>query len=254
MKKTIDKLIIEYNQSKTMKAFGLTQKPVVGNVPNEMQELTIPIPIKNENDVVVKIISSTLHVDDIALAQGTALGRFYGPKEVSKEKPYVMGSNFSGVIIDKGEQVTEFKIGDEVIGIPSTTGEHGSWATYRCLDKKHIRLKPEELSHKEAVAMIIAGCVAYGMILYSKVKKGDQCLVLGASGGIGSVVVQMLKAKGAVVTGLCSTRNIDAVRSNGSDFIIDYQKEKFSDKLVAEKKKWTLYSTLLAGGSWSMNQ
>ncbi|MES0488961.1 MAG: alcohol dehydrogenase catalytic domain-containing protein [Leptospirales bacterium] len=169
-------------------------------------------------------MASTLHVDDIALAQGTALGRFYGPKQVSKENAYVMGSNFSGVIIAKGEKVTEFKIGDEVIGIPGTTDEHGSWATYRCLDKKHIRLKPTELSHQEVVAMIIAGCVAYGMILYSEIKKGDQCLVLGASGGIGSVVVQMLKAKGAIVTSLCSTRNVAAVKSNGADFIIDYQK------------------------------
>ncbi|MES0488958.1 MAG: hypothetical protein ABUK01_03135 [Leptospirales bacterium] len=65
-----------------------------------------------------------------------------------------MGSNFSGVIIAKGE--------------------HGSWATYRCLDKKHIRLKPTELSHQEVVAMIIAGCVAYGMLLYSNVKS-ERC-------------------------------------------------------------------------------
>ena len=241
MKKTIDMLTAEYKKSRTMKAFGLTQKPIVGNVPNEMQELKIPIPSVNESEVLVKILASTLHVDDIALAQGTALGRFLGPKEISKEFPYVMGSSFSGVVIAKGTQVIQFNIGDEVIGIPNKAGEHDSWATYRCVDKKDIRSKPKELSHQEVAAMVLSGCVAYGMLLYTNVQKGNSCLVLGASGGIGSVIVQMLKAKGAVVTALCSTRNIDAVKSNGADFVIDYQKEHFSEILTAQNKKMDFF-------------
>ena len=121
-----------------MKAMGLIQKSKVGNIPNEIKELIVPIPQINSTEVLIRIISSTIHVDDIAIAQGTAIGRFLGPKEVSKEKPYIMGSNFSGVIEAIGNQVSQFKIGDEVIGIPNKAGEHGSWATYRCLDQKNI--------------------------------------------------------------------------------------------------------------------
>ena len=102
--------------TQTMKAMGLLQKPKVGNIPNEIKELTVSIPKINSTEVLVKIVSSTIHVDDIAQAQGTAVGKFLGPKEVSKEKPYIMGTNFSGVIEAIGNQVSQFNIGDEVIG------------------------------------------------------------------------------------------------------------------------------------------
>ena len=231
----------------TMKAFGLIEKPEIGNIPNEIQELNLPIPQIKENEVLVQIMASALHIDDIAVAQGTAVGRFLGPKVVSNEAPFIMGSTFSGVITAIGNKVKQFKIGDEVIGIPSKTGESGSWATYRSIKQMNIRLKPIELSHKEAVSLIIAGCVAYGMILFSKVKKDDQCLVIGASGGIGSMVTQMLKAKGAIVTGLCSTRNIEMVKENGADFIIDYTKENFSEILNYQGKKMDLVFDSVGG-------
>ena len=231
----------------TMKAMGLIQKPKIGNIPSEIQELTVSKPKINSTEILVKIISSTLHVDDIAIAQGTAVGRFLGPKEVSKEKPYIMGTNFSGIIEAIGNQVSQFNIGDEVIGIPNKTGEHGSWATYRSVDQKNVRIKPKALSHQEAVSMIIAGCVAYGMLLFSKVKKGDHCLVLGASGGIGSVITQMLKSKGAIVTGLCSTRNVEKVKANGADYVIDYTKDKFVEKLTSKNKKMDLIFDSVGG-------
>jgi NADPH:quinone reductase-like Zn-dependent oxidoreductase len=95
--------------------------------------------------------------------------------------------------------------------------------------------------------MIIAGCVAYGMLLFSKVKKGDHCLVLGASGGIGSAITQMLKSKGAIVTGLCSTRNIEMVRANGADYVIDYSKDKFVEKLASQNDKIDLVFDTVGG-------
>ncbi|WP_170146729.1 NAD(P)-dependent alcohol dehydrogenase [Maribacter vaceletii] len=230
-----------------MKAMGLLQKPKIANIPNEIKELTVSIPKINSTEVLVKIITSTIHVDDIAVAQGTAIGRFYGPKEVSEKKPYIMGTNFSGVIEAIGKQVSQFKIGDEVIGIPNVAGEHGSWATYRCLDERNIRIKPKALSHQEAVSMIVAGCVAYGMLVSSKVKKGDHCLVLGSSGGIGSVITQMLKSKGAIVIGLCSTRNIEMVKANGVDYVIDYTKDNFVKKLTSQNKKINLVFDSVGG-------
>lgn len=232
---------------KKVQAIGLINKPKIGNVPQEICKIELtPSPLK-PTEVQVKVVTSTIHIDDIAIAQGTALGRFLGPKEVSAEKPYIMGSNFSGIIETTGSEVKKFKIGDEVIGIPSKTGNSGCWATYKNIDQKHLRLKPQELSHEEAVSLILAGCVAYGMLFYSKVKPGDKCLVIGASGGIGSVVVQMLKAKGAEVTGLCSTRNIASVLENGADDVIDYVKENFSEALKRKGKKMDLIFDSVGG-------
>lgn len=130
----------------TMKAFALWGKPSIGYVPDEIKEISIPIPVLGKDEILIKIIASTMHIDDIALAQGTALGRFLGPKHVSPDNPYVMGSSFSGIITDKGINVTEHEVGDEVIGIPKATGKHGAWAEYRAVHKKYIRPKPKEIS------------------------------------------------------------------------------------------------------------
>ena len=78
-----------------------------------------------------------MHIGEIYMAQGTALGRFYGPKRVSKSEPYILGSTVSGTIVGLGEGVDRFSISDEVIVIPNETGEHGSWATYRCVTQKN---------------------------------------------------------------------------------------------------------------------
>ena len=232
---------------KKIRAIGLLQKPTVGNVPQEICEIELTVPALKSTEVCVKISTSTIHVDDVALAQGTALGRFLGPKKVTSDTPYILGSNFSGVIESVGSNVEKFKVGDEVIGIPSKIGDSGCWATHKNLDQKHIRFKPEEFSHEEVVSIILAGCVAYGMILYSKVKPGDKCLVIGASGGIGSVVTQMLKAKGAEIIAVCSTRNILDVLENGADSVIDYTKENFGEALDSRGKKVDLVFDSVGG-------
>lgn len=223
------------NMKDRMTAFGLLKNPKIGNVSEELKELNIAVPEINGNQVLVKIIASIIHVDDIALAQGTALGRFLGPKKINEETPYIMGSSYSGVVVGIGEGISKFKLGDEVIGIPHEKGEHGSWAEYRCVDEAYTRLKPAKLTHQEAVSALLAGCVAYGMTTYANFKEGSKCLVLGASGGIGSIVVQILKAKGAYVIALCSTRNIEVVKSLNADYIIDYTKDSFGEKLLSEK-------------------
>ena len=223
-----------------MKAIALTRKPTIGNVANEIKELEIPVPQIKDNEILVEIKTSAMQIDDISHAQGTTLGRFFGPKIVSENKPFIMGTEFSGIIAEIWKNVSKWKIGDEVINITANTPEHGSWANFRCVNQNKVRLKPQELSHREAVSMIIPGCVAYGMAMYSKVKKGDMCLILWASWGIWGILTQILKAKWVIVTGLCSTHNIEKVKANGADFVIDYTKENFSEKLITQNIKMDL--------------
>lgn len=218
-----------YRDAKTMPAVAMTTAPDVGKVADALCMIDVPVPRPAKDEVAIKLVASAMHVDEIFAAQGTALGRFFGPKEVSEAKPYVMGSSVSGEVVAVGAFVSDIKVGDAVITIPNEMGETRSWATYRCVKRAYVMPKPVELEHVQAAALTMASCVAWGAIGYGRVQRGERCLVVGASGAIGIIMVQMLKSMGAHVTGVCSGRNADLVRSFGADAVIDYTSESFGD-------------------------
>ena len=116
-----------------MRAIGMTDYPEIGKVVDRLKMLDVAVPRPGTREVAVKPSASSMHIDEIYAAQGTALGRFYGPKALSESEPYILGSSVSGTIVALGEEVEGFKIGDDVIAIPSEHLETGSWATYRCI-------------------------------------------------------------------------------------------------------------------------
>ena len=137
----------------------------------------------------------------------------------------------SGVVEGKGKKVTNFKIGDEVFGT-TTMLSIGSYAEYVCLPQqwKHgvIALKPTNLNFKEAAALPIGGMTALFLLEKAKISKGKNVLVYGASGSVGSFAVQIAKSFGSSVTAVCSTSNIDMVKSLGADEVVDYTKEEYT--------------------------
>ncbi|WP_170410413.1 NAD(P)-dependent alcohol dehydrogenase [Ruegeria atlantica] len=219
-----------YCAADSMSAIALTDLHEPGNVAEAMQLVTVPVPRPSRHHVAIQLVASSLHVDEIYAAQGTALGRFFGPKRASANSPYIMGTSVSGIIVATGQDATRFNVGDEVVVIPNALGESGSWATYRCVSQDYVMLKPRPLSHVEAAATMLSGCVAWGAINSARVEKGDHCLVVGASGAVGSMMVQFLKSKGAIVTGVCSGANADLVRALGADHTIDYTVADFGSQ------------------------
>lgn len=139
-----------------------------------------------------------------------------------------LGADVAGVVEAVGKNVTSVKKGDEVFGM--TSGFIGGWAEYALLDEKTLYQKPIPLTFEEASAMPTGCITALGAVRAAKIKKGQEILVYGASGGVGHYVVQIAKAFGATVTGVCSTRNLEVVRSVGADYVIDYKKEDFTQK------------------------
>ncbi len=128
------------------------------------------------------------------------------------------GRSFSGTVDAVGENVTGFEPGDEVYG----TGE-GSFAEYACAEVGRLATKPSNLSFEQAAAVPISGMTALqGLRDRAKVKPGEQVLIIGASGGVGTFAVQIAKAFGAEVTGVCSTAKMDLVRPLGADHVVDY--------------------------------
>ena len=141
-------------------------------------------------------------------------------------KARVRGWDVAGTVEAVGPNVTRFQPGDEVMG----TCEAGSFAELAVTPQDKLVPKPARLTFEQAAAMPVSGCTAYQAVHdVAKVQPGQQVLVIGASGGVGNLAVQIAKALGAEVTGVCSTSKADVVRSIGADDVIDYTREDFTD-------------------------
>jgi NADPH:quinone reductase-like Zn-dependent oxidoreductase len=140
-------------------------------------------------------------------------------------KRNALGVDFSGVVEEVGPEVTAFKPGDEVYGMCD-----GAFAEYLCAPESEIAPKPKSLGFDLAAAVPLAGLTALqGLRDGGQVRPGQRVLIIGASGGVGTFAVQIAKHLGAHVTGVCSTRNLDLVRSLGADEVIDYTQQDFAD-------------------------
>lgn len=137
-----------------------------------------------------------------------------------------LGIEFSGIVEDVGSNVKTFKKGDEVFGLAK--GYTGSWAEYVVAKDEELFLKPSSLSFEEASALVIGGITTLGAMNKAKIQKGQRVLVQGASGSVGHIAVQLAKAFGGNVTGVCSTRNIELVKKFGADHVVDYKKENIA--------------------------
>jgi NADPH:quinone reductase-like Zn-dependent oxidoreductase len=136
-----------------------------------------------------------------------------------------LGVDFSGTVEAVGRNVTGFKPGDEVFG-----GKSGALAEYVCVTPRAVLAKPANLTFEQAAAVPIAAVTALqGLRDHGKLRAGEKVLVNGASGGVGTFAVQIAKVLGAEVTGVCSTRNVDLVRSLGADRVVDYTRENFTE-------------------------
>ena len=191
----------------------------------ELKEVEKPFPA--ENQVLVKVHSASLNFGNLVLLKGKPfLARFaFG---LTKPKYSIPGGDIAGTIEAVGEKVQLFKAGDQVFGDLSGCG-WGGFAQYVTVPENALALKPVNISFEEAAAAPMAGVTALqGLRDKGKIKKGDKVLIYGASGGVGTFAVQIAKSFGAEVTGVCSTRNVEMLRSIGADHILDYTKEDFN--------------------------
>src|ERR687897_727888 len=137
----------------------------------------------------------------------------------------VIGSDVAGVVEAVGKNVSRFQPGDEVFGIGK-----GSYAEYVCAGEDKLAPKPANLTFEQAAVLAIMGSTALQALRdHGKVRPGQEALLIGASGGVGTYAVQIAKAFGAHVTGVCSTATVEMVRSIGADHVIDYTREDFAE-------------------------
>jgi NADPH:quinone reductase-like Zn-dependent oxidoreductase len=176
-----------------------------------------------EHDVLIRVRAAGVNIADWAIMSGLpyVARPVYG---LRKPKNRVRGTDVAGIVEAVGPGVTRFKSGDEVFGWGI-----GSFAECAAASEEALALKPASISFEQAAAVPMAGTVALQAVRdHGKVRSGQKVLINGASGGIGTFAVQIAKALGADVTGVCSTRNLDLVRSIGADHVIDYTREDFT--------------------------
>lgn len=197
--------------------------------PNVLEVTEVEKPIPNDNQVLVKVHAASVNFGNLVLLKGEPfLARFaFG---LLKPKYTIPGGDMAGTVEAVGKDVTQFQPGDEVFGDLSSSG-WGTFAEYVAVPEIALALKPANLSFEEAAAAPMAGVTALqGLRDKGKIQHGQKVLINGASGGVGTFAVQIAKALGAEVTGVCSTRNIEILQSLGADYVIDYSKEKFTEK------------------------
>jgi NADPH:quinone reductase-like Zn-dependent oxidoreductase len=180
--------------------------------------------LPNDNQVLVKVRAAAANPLDWHYIRGTPYVMRVLGVGFSKPKDPRLGVDLAGVVEAVGKNVTQFKPGDEVFG----TGR-GAFGEYARSSQNRIALKPANISFEQAAAVPVAGLTALqGLRDHAKLHQGQKVLINGASGGVGTFAVQIAKAFGADVTGVCSTRNVELVRSIGADHVIDYTKEDFT--------------------------
>ncbi len=190
----------------------------------QLQEAEKPQP--KDNEILLRIEATAVNSGDLRLRKADPFGvrLFFG---LMKPKINILGAVFSGKIERVGKDVKLFKAGDEVFG--HTDMRFGAYAEYLCLSESgSLALKPNSLNHTEAAVIPFGGTTAWHFIKKAAIKPGQKVLINGASGAVGSAAIQLAKYFGAIVTGVCSTANIDLVRSLGADHVIDYTKGDFA--------------------------
>lgn len=195
--------------------------------PPEVVKVTeIEKPVPKNNEVLVKVHSGTVNRTDSGFRSAEYfISRFWSG--LFKPKYQVLGNEFAGTIEQIGTDVKSFKLGDKVFGYnDKTCGGHGEYLTLA--ENDAITVSPHNLNFDEAAALTEGSHYALNNIRASKIKSGENALVYGATGAIGSAAVQLLKHFGVNVTAVCNTKNVDLIRSLGSDVVIDYQTQDFT--------------------------
>lgn len=177
-------------------------------------------PMPHRKELLVKVCATSINPVDCKIKNGMI--------QTGVQLPQILGYDVSGIVEEIGEQVTDFKVGDEVFYLPRIIGWQGAYAEYHLVEESIVAKKPKNLSHIEIAAIPLACCTAWdALIERAQIKPGETILIHAGAGGVGSLAIQLAKLCGCYVFATCSSKNLDFVKNLGADIVIDYKSEDF---------------------------
>lgn len=192
--------------------------------PEQLKMETVAEPQAKANELKIKVLASSVNPVDWKVRSGSVffLSGFRFPK--------ILGGDFSGEVVACGSEVTDFVPGDKVYGLSEAMFKAGAYAEYLVSKPSKLALKPNVLSYEEAACIPLAGQTAYQALLLGKLEAGQKVLITGCTGGVGHFAVQIAKAMGAHVTGVCHSRNADLAYQLGCDKVLPYDAVDFRNQ------------------------
>lgn len=185
----------------------------------------VPRPVIGSRDVLIQVHATSINPVDWKIRSGNQRAIIH------YKLPWILGMDVSGVVVEVGSQVKQFRPGDEVYSSP-THKRLGTYAQYVAIDEHAVAHKPKNLTHEEAASLPLVGLTAWeALVTRGRLQSGQQVLIQAGSGGVGSFAIQLAKHLGASVISTCSSRNVQLVRDLGADQVIDYTQQNFWDVL-----------------------